>query len=89
MFVTKILKRSRTVRFKQSHTPNSPFEACENRWKEECASLELLERQGRIYLLYASINRDNRREESSKYVSKSATGKESFKNTQKKSKRGG
>ena len=28
-------------------------EAYENWWKEEYASLELLERQGRIYLLYA------------------------------------
>ena len=30
-------------------------EAYENWWKEECASLELLERQGRIDLLYARI----------------------------------
>ena len=30
-------------------------EAYENWWKEECASLKLLERQGRIDLLYARI----------------------------------
>ena len=32
-------------------------EAYENWWKEECANLELLERQGRIYLLYYRIKR--------------------------------
>ena len=30
-------------------------EAYENWWKKECASLEFLERQGRIYLLYTRI----------------------------------
>ena len=37
------------------------YGAYENWWKEECASLELLKRQGRIDLLICQDKRDNRR----------------------------
>jgi hypothetical protein len=55
-------------------------EAYENWWKAECASLELLERQGRIDLLYARIKEMKRRKRRKLEisVSKSKTGKESF-----------